>query len=138
MTGPENLTLREVNDIREAIERSIMTTGDVIFGVSIDHSLNDEVRITLLTTLGENLELSGNSKLYMPAERDLVDDWAGKWLELVKLINEVTDTDEPPWPPPPPTEMDEIGYMSLRFWFLKHQQQFVPLWNEFCASVLSY
>jgi hypothetical protein len=64
----------------------------------------------------------------------LVDDWAGKWLELIKLINEITGTDEPPWSPPPPTEMDEIRYMSLRFWFLKHQQQFLPLWNDFCAS----
>lgn len=75
-----------------------------------------------------------NRRLYSPAERDLVDDWAGKWLELIKLINEITGTDEPSWSPPPPTEMDEIRYMSLRFWFLKHQQQFLPLWNDFCAS----
>lgn len=76
-----------------------------------------------------------NRRLYSPAERDLVYDWAGKWLELIKLINEVTGTDEPPWSPPLPTETDEIRYLGLRFWFLNRQQQFVPLWNDFCACL---
>ena len=49
-----------------------------------------------------------NRRLYSAAERDLVHDWAGKWLELIKLINEVTGTDEPPWSSLPPAEMDEI------------------------------
>jgi hypothetical protein len=77
-----------------------------------------------------------NGRLYSAAERDLVHDWAGKWLELIKLINEVTGTDEPPWSSPPPTETDEIRYMRLRFWFLNRQQQFVPLWNDFYACQL--
>ena len=46
---------------------------------------------------------------------------AGKQLELIKLINEVTGTDEPPWSSTPPAETDEIRYMGLRFWFLNHQ-----------------
>jgi hypothetical protein len=62
-----------------------------------------------------------NGRLYSAAERDLVHDWAGKWLELIKLINEVAGTDEPPWSSPPPAEMDEIRYMGLRFWFLSRQ-----------------
>ena len=72
--------------------------------------------------------------LYSPTEGDLVDDWADKWLELIKLINEVTGTNEPPWSSPPPTETDEIRYLGLHLWFLSYQQQFVPLWNDFCAS----
>jgi hypothetical protein len=133
VTGPKNLLLGEVNDIRQTIEKSLRTTHQVTFGVAMDNSLNDEIRIILLTTQ-EELELSENSRLYSPAEANLVDDWAGKWLELIKLINEITGTNEPPWSPPHPTEMDEIRYISLRFWFLKHQQQFLPLWNDFCAS----
>ena len=35
--------------------------------------------------------------LYPPTEGDLVYDWAEKWLEFIKLINEVTGTDEPLW-----------------------------------------
>jgi hypothetical protein len=70
-------------------------------------------------------------RLYSPAECDLVDDWADKWLELIKLINEVTGIDEPPWSPPPPTDLEELQYQSLRFWFLDHQDQFVPLWEHF-------
>ena len=75
-----------------------------------------------------------DKKLYSSTEQELVSDWADKWLELIKLINEVTGTDEPPWSSPPPTETDEIGYLGLRLWFLSHQQQFVPLWNDFRAS----
>ena len=49
LTGPENLLLKEVNDVREMIERSVCPAAEVIFGVARDGSLNDEVRITLLT-----------------------------------------------------------------------------------------
>ena len=66
-----------------------------------------------------------NRRLYSDAERDLVHEWAGKWLELIKLINEVAGTDGPPWSSPPPAEMDEIRYMGLRFWFLSRQ-----LWSR--------
>jgi cell division GTPase FtsZ len=45
LTGPENLLLKEVNDARETIERSLCPTAEVIFGVA-----RDEVRIIVLTT----------------------------------------------------------------------------------------
>jgi len=48
-----------------------------------------------------------NGRLYSAADRDLIHDWASKWLELIKL-NEVTGTDEPPWSSLPPAEMYEI------------------------------
>ena len=51
LTGPESLLLKEVNDAREMIERSLCPTSEVVFGVAQDCSLNDEVRITLLGTL---------------------------------------------------------------------------------------
>ena len=73
LTGPENLLLSEVNDVRERIERSLRTTGEVTFGVACDNSLEDEVRIILLTTL-EKPGLSVNSKLYSLEEGDLVYD----------------------------------------------------------------
>jgi hypothetical protein len=134
LTGPENLLLNEVNDVRERIERLVGTTGEVTFGVACDNSLNDEVRIILLATLEKEPWLSVNRKRYSAAEGDLVDEWTDKWLELIALINEVTGTDEPPWSSPLPDETDEIRYARLRFWFLSRQQQFVPLWNDFSAS----
>ena len=70
-------------------------------------------------------------KLYSSAERDLVFDWSEKWIKLIGLINGVTGTDEPPWSPPPPTDLEELQYQSLRFWFIDHQAQFVPLWEDF-------
>jgi hypothetical protein len=71
---------------------------------------------------------------YIQAERKLVDEWAEKWLAVIELINNVTGTDEPPFSPPLPTEIDEISYKSLRFWFMGHETQFVPLWKEFYES----
>jgi cell division GTPase FtsZ len=50
LTGPENLLLKEVNDARETIERSLCPTAEVTFGVARDSSLSDEVRIIVLTT----------------------------------------------------------------------------------------
>ena len=73
VTGSKNLLLKEVNDVRQTIERSLRTTGEVTFGVACDNSLEDEVRIILLTTL-EKPGLSVNSKLYSLEEGDLVDD----------------------------------------------------------------
>lgn len=134
LTGPANLLLREVNNAREMIESSLRPAIEVVFGVARDNSLNDEVRIILLATLEEKPKVKASGKLYSPAEADLVDDWADKWLQLIKLLNEATGTHDPSWSPPPPTEADEIQYMSLRLWFLNHQERFVPLWNDFCAA----
>ena len=59
-----------------------------------------------------------DKKTHSPTERDLVFDWTDKWLELVGLINKVTD-------------LEEIRYQSLRFWFMDHQAEFLPLWADF-------
>jgi len=75
-----------------------------------------------------------NNRLYSTQERDLVHDWASKLLELIELINNVTGLDEPPWSPPPPTEIEELRYLDLHFWFLSHQEQFASLWDDFIAN----
>ena len=51
-----------------------------------------------------------NRKLYSIENCDLVDEWAEKWLAHIKLINNATGTEQPPWSPPPPTEIQEIEY----------------------------
>lgn len=75
-----------------------------------------------------------NRKLYSTANRDLVYEWSEKWLALIELINNVTGTEQAPWSPPPPTELQEMEYQRLRFWFIDHQAQFIPLWREFYES----
>lgn len=50
MVGPENLLLKEVNGAKKMIESSLCPTSEVVFGVARDESLNDEVRITIITT----------------------------------------------------------------------------------------
>jgi cell division protein FtsZ len=46
--GPEDLLLKEVNDAREMIDGSLSPASEMIFGVALDDSLKDEVRITML------------------------------------------------------------------------------------------
>jgi cell division protein FtsZ len=50
LMGPKNPMLKEVNDAREMIEKSVCPTSGVVFGVARDDSLNDEVRIIIITT----------------------------------------------------------------------------------------
>ena len=66
------------------------------------------------------------------AEAGLADEWADKWINFAALVNNVTGTDDPPVMPP--DYMDEINYQGFRFWFLDHQDRFLPLWKEFCES----
>ena len=54
-----------------------------------------------------------------------------KFVDLCILINNVTGTNEPPYSSPPPSEMDEIEYQRLRFWFFDNQRKFVPLLRDF-------
>jgi len=50
LIGPKNLLLKEVNDAREMIEKSVYPTSRVVFGVARDDKVSDEVRITILAT----------------------------------------------------------------------------------------
>ena len=50
LMGPKDLLLKEVNDAREIIEELVCPTSGVVFGVARDDNLNDEVRITIITT----------------------------------------------------------------------------------------
>ncbi|OGN93757.1 MAG: hypothetical protein A2Z75_06605 [Chloroflexi bacterium RBG_13_50_10] len=73
-------------------------------------------------------------ELHSVADYNLVDDWTDRWLALIELINSVTGSEEPPFSPPLPAEIDEVTYQSLRFWFMDHEAQFLPLWKEFCEN----
>jgi cell division protein FtsZ len=50
LIGPEDLLLKEVNDAREMIEKSVCPTSGIVFGVARNDSLNDELRITIIAT----------------------------------------------------------------------------------------
>ena len=72
------------------------------------------------------------NKVYTEEEKQIVKDWAVKWLQFFDLINNVTGTDEPPHYPPPPMEEEEIAYQKLRSWFMANERTFIPIWNHFC------
>ena len=73
-------------------------------------------------------------KRYSLAEREFVFQWVDRWFQLVSLIYDLIRHDRSPPSPPPPTELDEINYQSLRFWFIDHEEQFKPLWKDFYES----
>jgi cell division protein FtsZ len=50
LIGSPDLLLKEVNDAREMIEKSVCPTSEVVFGVARDESLDDEIRITIIAT----------------------------------------------------------------------------------------
>jgi len=72
-------------------------------------------------------------KQYSQTELDFVFQWVDRWFQLVSLIYDLIRTDRTP-PSPPPTELDEINYQGLRFWFIDHEEQFKPLWRDFYES----
>ncbi len=50
VTGVANLTLSEVSQAAEVIKRAVAPDANIIFGVTIDSNMNNEVRITLIAT----------------------------------------------------------------------------------------
>jgi len=50
ITGAANLTLSEVSQAAELIASSVDPSANIIFGVTLDPSMNNEVRVTLVAT----------------------------------------------------------------------------------------
>ncbi len=50
ITGAANLTLSEVSQAAEVIKQAVDPAANIIFGVTLDPSMNNEVRITLIAT----------------------------------------------------------------------------------------
>jgi cell division protein FtsZ len=50
ITSGPNLSLYEVNEAAEIVRRKAHPEANIIFGAVIDHSLDDELRITLIAT----------------------------------------------------------------------------------------
>ena len=72
-------------------------------------------------------------KQYSATEHEFVFQWVDRWFQLGSLLWDLFRFDETP-SPPPPTELDEINYQGLRFWFIGHESQFRPLWRDFYKS----
>ena len=50
VTGPKNLSLRELDSAARVIAEVVDPDAEIIFGTSVDDSLTDEVRITVIAT----------------------------------------------------------------------------------------
>ena len=50
ITGPDNLTLQELDQAARTIAEVVDPEAEIIFGTAVDESLDDEVRITVIAT----------------------------------------------------------------------------------------
>lgn len=63
VVGGSSLTLYEVNEAAELISQAVDPEANIVFGVSHDPSMDDEVRITLIATgFVDKLGLTGISR----------------------------------------------------------------------------
>lgn len=69
ITGGANLNLLETNAAAQLIEDRVSEDATVIFGASIDETLDDEIRITVIAT-GLDGEMSGSEKKEANKEED--------------------------------------------------------------------
>ena len=63
VTGPKNMTMRELNDASNIIYQESGENANVILGCVIDPNLNDEIRITVIAT---GLNNDHNPEFYSP------------------------------------------------------------------------
>jgi len=64
ITGPSDLLLKEVNDAVDTIKKRVDTIAEVIFGVTLNSKLNDEVKVILFAVESGSL---GKSAYYIPS-----------------------------------------------------------------------
>jgi hypothetical protein len=78
---------------------------------------------------------------HSPIQKQLVCDWNDKWHELSQLVlGELFSTEEVDWSLQPRTDIDELHYLRLRFWFVDHEAGFLSIWRGCvsCGSLESY
>ncbi|WP_198925275.1 cell division protein FtsZ [Dictyobacter vulcani] len=64
ISGGEDMTLFEVNEVAERIGAAIDDAADIIFGAVIDPALNDTIRVTLIAAGMEDLHNSRQDRHY--------------------------------------------------------------------------
>lgn len=70
ITGGANLNLLETNAAAQLIEERVSDEATVIFGASIDESLDDEIRITVIATGLDGEAAGGTKKEESPASEE--------------------------------------------------------------------
>jgi len=88
VTGSPMMTLTEVCDAANTIYESSGAESNVIFGMAIDESLNDEIRVTVIATgLGQPVEGTG----HQTADRTQAGRSAGSPFDRVFKRREIPD-----------------------------------------------
>lgn len=99
VTGSHDLTLNEVTEAAELVQGIIDLSANIIFGQTIDESMNDEVKITVIATGFAPVEPESNtlrpaikfpSSVVVNTESD-----EDEQVEVVKESNEMTEVVQP-------------------------------------------
>jgi cell division protein FtsZ len=101
ISGGEDMTLFEINEIAERIGAAVDDTADIIFGAVVDPSLNDTIRVTLIAAGMEELLHEGRSQTHsarpMPGQYSFQTPSGPPFLRRSSSIGEAG---EPATPPP--------------------------------------
>ncbi len=97
ISGGEDMTLFEVNEVAESIGQAIDASADITFGAVVDPSLEDSIRVTLIATGMENEHLA-------PPARHTTDSHPLS----ARQIHGVTNS--PPRQAPPFASMPQVPY----------------------------
>jgi len=78
VTGGQDLTLHEVNQAAEMIQRAAHDDANIIFGAVIDETMEDEIRITIIATGFDRADkaesIPASSPIPFPTERVAMND----------------------------------------------------------------
>lgn len=67
---------------------------------------------------------AAEQKVYLPEKRALISDWNKRWAILTDLLIQIFTS------PEPPGESLELQYLSLHFWFIEHQYEFLQVFAD--------
>lgn len=73
----------------------------------------------------ERLRANTRRKRTQKEERKLVREWARKWVDLADLVEEAIRTDDSP------NAKQQSMFADLRYWFIRHRSEALPLWQTF-------
>jgi cell division protein FtsZ len=113
ISGGEDMTLFEVNEVAECIGSAVDNTADITFGAVIDPTLHDTIRVTLIAAGMEERRLA--RRTHMQASREDQPRPAPVSTPLVKPVPPAVPQTRLPGPPArPQRSLDDLrGILSL-------------------------
>jgi len=99
ITGNTDITLKEIQDAMDIINKTISDKANIFFGQVIDPALNDEIRITVIATGFPQLSEKQKEKHYRDDEGQKIEHPNNKsrTLDIPTILRQNSNRDEKSW-----------------------------------------